>query len=507
MIWFFYSRDGIAVLDITGHFLGANEAFCNMLGYNVDELHAMKIFSDITPQKWRDWEVEEIWNNKLLKEGCSGLYEKEYIRKDGSIFPVELQAFTAFEPSGVLQEYVWCIVRNISERKRSEEERHTMGKQLLQAQKMEALGTLSGGIAHDFNNVLASIMGYAELSMLHINNNDLQSDYFLQILKACDRAKKLVDQILLFSRQREGEKKPLDITIMVKEALKLLRASLPSTININQKFSAEQLLVLADPTHIHQIIMNLCTNAAHAMREKGGELNISVSKIFISDDAMSNHSEFKPGPYVNLKVADSGHGIEPSIMSRIFDPFFTTKKQGEGTGLGLSVVYGIVKGYDGVINVESHPGLGTTFDIYLPGLIMGNIVEEQRINVVPSKGCESILIVDDEQYIVDAQSQYFKSLGYDVVSTSSSVEALAIFRSNPHRFRLILTDMTMPQMTGLSLSDEILAIDSTIPIVLCTGFHEAITETVAKQHGVREFLTKPVKMNDLSRLIRKVLDD
>jgi len=383
------------------------------------------------------------------------------------------------------------------------DDRKHLESQLIQAQKMEAIGTLAGGIAHDFNNILASISGYTELFLMKEHCHD---SHLTQVMNACERAKNLVNQILLFSRQREGEKKPVDVKIIIKEALKLLRASLPSTIKINQSVSPDAAMVMADPTHIHQIVMNLCTNAAHAMRENGGLLEVSVSNLLISDGMTLTNPDFQTGLYVHLRVTDNGRGIAPQIMDKIFDPFFTTKKQGEGTGLGLSVVYGIVKSYEGVIHVESKSGEGSTFDIYLPRLIADNVIKGEEIDQAPPRGNECILVVDDEKNLVIAMQKYLATLGYDVVTSTDGLDALGIFRKDPHRYDLIITDMTMPRMTGLKLSQEILSIRPEIPIILCTGYCESITESEAKRYGIREFVMKPIRLSEYSRLIRTSLD-
>jgi len=384
------------------------------------------------------------------------------------------------------------------------EDRKRLESQLIQAQKMEAIGTLAGGIAHDFNNILASISGYTELFIMKEHRQD---NYLLQVMKACERAKNLVNQILLFSRQREGEKKPVDVKIIVREALQLLRASLPSTIKINSSVSPDASMVMADSTHIHQIVMNLCTNAAHAMRENGGLLEVSVSNLLISDDMTLTNPDFQVGPHIHLQVTDSGQGIAPQIMDKIFDPFFTTKKLEEGTGLGLSVVYGIVKSYEGVIHVESKCGQGSTFDIYLPRLTVENVIKGKETDPSPPRGNECILVIDDEKDLVITMQKYLAALGYDVVTSTGSLDALNIFHKNPHRFDLIITDMTMPQMTGLKLSQEILSIRPEIPIILCTGYYESITEAETKRHGIRELVMKPIRLSEYSQLIRKSLDN
>lgn len=387
------------------------------------------------------------------------------------------------------------------------DERKLLESQLTQAQKMEAIGTLAGGIAHDFNNILGSIIGYTELSLMKAQGDDRQKNYLEQVMKASERAKNLVDQILVFSRQREQERKPVNVKIIVEEALKLLRASLPSTIEIRQSFSSDSLIVSADPTQIHQIIMNLCTNAAHAIHENVGVMDISVTGLEVSHEMSFIDPDFNTGSYVHLSVSDSGYGIDPSIMDKIYDPFFTTKKMGEGTGLGLSVVYGIVKKYEGVITVKSKLGEGTTFDIYLPRIAAESSVGKEEGNQNLFGGTERIFIIDDEEDLAGVLQKYLASIGYDAASSTSSLDALERFRENPHRYDLIVTDMTMPHMTGLTLSREILAIRPDIPIILCTGYDKSITREEANQQGIKEFALKPVNPKMLAGLIRRILDE
>jgi len=377
---------------------------------------------------------------------------------------------------------------------------------LRQAQKMEAIGTLAGGIAHDFNNILASTIGYTELAIMNIGKPNLLNGYLEQVMKACDRAKNLVNQILVFSRQREQERKPVDMTVIVKEALKLLRASLPSTIKINHHFPSEPATVLADPTQIHQIVMNLCTNAAQAMPENGGEMDVSLSSFSVSTTMAECNPVFKAGAYVQLVVKDTGHGIDPAIIDKIFDPFFTTKRHQEGTGLGLSVVYGIVNSYNGVVQVTSELGQGTIFNVYIPAIEEIKVTSEQKTKEPIHGGTESLLLVDDEELLVQAMEKYLGALGYDVVSSTNSPEALYMVQENPCRFDLMVTDMTMPHMTGLKLSREVLAINPLLPIILCTGYNESITEDEVKRSGIKEFVLKPVSLQKMAYLIRQVLD-
>ena len=385
-------------------------------------------------------------------------------------------------------------------------ERDHLEAQLRQAQKMEAIGTLAGGIAHDFNNILASTIGYTELATMNIGKPSLLNGYLEQVMKSSDRAKNLVNQILAFSRRTEKDRKPLDMTVLVKETLKLLRASLPETIKINHLFPAEPATIKADPTQIHQIVMNLCTNAAQAMRERGGEMEVRLSHFSVSATSDGPDPAFKAGEYVKLAVKDTGHGIDPAIIDKIFDPFFTTRQHQEGTGLGLSVVYGIVDSYGGAVRVTSKLGQGTTFNVYFPAAGEAQTGSERKSKEPVTGGTEALLLVDDEEPLVLAMEKYLAALGYDAVSSVSSPEALYMVQENPRRFDLMVTDMTMPHMTGLRLSRKVLAVNPLLPIILCTGYHDSITKEEAKRSGVKEFVLKPVSMREMAYLIRRVLD-
>ncbi len=382
-----------------------------------------------------------------------------------------------------------------------------MLEQLHQAQKMEAVGTLAGGIAHDFNNILAAILGYAELANFDIAEDSRTKYNLQQSIKATHRARDLVQQILAFSRQARQERKPLDIKPLIKEGLKFLRASLPATIEIRQNMEEDPGTIEADPTQVYQVLMNLCTNAAHAMDEKGGVLEVSLGKADMDGEASAAPAGMEPGPYLRLRVSDTGHGMPPEILKRIFDPYFTTKEVGKGTGLGLAVVHGIVKSYGGGITVSSEMGKGSTFDIYFPRVqAMGRASEAERAEPLPFGGHERVLFVDDEKAIVEIGHSMLKYLGYEVEVRTSSIEALELFRAQADRFDLVITDMTMPNMTGDKLAQELLRIRPGIPIILCTGFSEYLTEEKAKALGVRELLMKPLAIRDLAQAVRRVLD-
>lgn len=396
---------------------------------------------------------------------------------------------------------------DITGHKQLEEERFQVDTQLRQAQKMEALGTLAGGIAHDFNNILGIIIGFTDLAVLDAGENTAVTSDLQEVLKAAQRAKDLVQQILAFSRLNEQQKKPVQIGLIVKEAMKMLRASLPSTIDIKVNVTSKTVMQ-ADPTQIHQVLMNLCTNAAHAMREEGGELRVSLEDVQLEPQTMPAHTELKPGAYLKLAVEDTGKGIAPHIVERIFDPFFTTKEQGVGTGLGLSVVHGIVQSHGGAIQAHSEPGSGTTFVVLLPAMKRARMAEPVAAAPLP-RGRERVLVVDDEPALGHALQQMLERLGYEVDCRTNGIEALELFRAqltgNP--FALVITDMTMPRLTGADLARELLELQPRIPILLCTGFNEKLDAGTAKNLGVYGILMKPIAVRELAGLVRQALDN
>ena len=384
-------------------------------------------------------------------------------------------------------------------------ETRQMQNRLARSEKFQALGQMASGVAHDFNNILSAIMGYAEMAQYDIPEKNRARQSIEQVLKASNRAEDLVKQILTFSRQSEQERKPMQLHYIVKEALKLIRASLPTTIDIRQNISTNGTTILADPTQIHQILMNLATNAHHAMREKGGVLEVALAPVELDSNEVAAYPDLKPGSYLKLSMSDTGPGMDLSTKERIFDPYFTTKEKGVGTGMGLSVVHGIVKGHDGAIAVFSEPGKGTTFHVLFPRIEKEIEYKAEALEPLPL-GNERILFVDDEKALVDLGKKMLERLGYKVFPRTSSIEALEAFRADPRKFDLVITDMTMPNMTGDELAEEIMAIRSDTPIILCTGFSERITKEIAEEMGIREFAMKPLLMSDLAKIIRKVLD-
>ena len=430
----------------------------------------------------------EVWSGRVINK-----------RRDGTFYQAEATVSPVRDQSGAVINYV-AIHRDITHEVMIE-------TQLRHAQKTEAIGTLAGGIAHDFNNILAAIIGFTEMALSKVPEESPVRDDLEHIFSAGARATDLVRQILTFSRPTELERKPMLVAPMVKEALKLLRSSLPTTIDIHQDLSIppEGGMVLGDPSQVHQVLMNLCTNAAHAMRAEGGILGVGVSEVEVDSSFVSMYPGMRVGPCVCLTVSDTGHGMDATVMERIFEPYFSTKAAGEGTGLGLAVVQGIVRSCGGAITVSSEPGQGTTFRVYLPR-IEGEIAPEpQPVEVLPT-GVERILFVDDEAALVDLGTRMLKSLGYDVVAKTNSLEALETFCAQPDAFDLVITDMTMPPPTGIELAKELLSIRRNIPIILCTGFSDLINAKQAKEAGVREFVMKPYVLRNIATTIRQVLE-
>jgi signal transduction histidine kinase/ActR/RegA family two-component response regulator len=379
-------------------------------------------------------------------------------------------------------------------------------RQLQQVLKIQAIGTLAGGIAHDFNNILFPIVGYTELTMDEVSEDSVAHKNLEEILKAAHRATELVKQILTFSRQSGQERKPVKVQYILKEALNLLRASIPTSIEIIHNIDDDCNPVMGDATQIHQVIMNLCTNAYQAMQDKGGKLEVILNEVDIGYEETIEKIGMQPGKHLQLTVKDEGCGMDAAVLGRIFEPYYTTKEQGKGTGLGLSVIHGIIKNHRGDITVASSLEKGTTFQVNLPIIENAEVVTEFEPSNGAAKGNERILLIDDEEQIISMEQQMLENLGYQVTALTDSVEALDEFAKQPQNFDLVITDMTMPHMTGDELAQKLLDIKPDIPVILCTGFNEDITEEKALSMGIQKFVMKPVIKNDLATSIRTVLD-
>lgn len=432
------------------------------------------------------------------------VHEYRIIRPDNTIRWIGERAF----PIRNADNHVYRLAglwEDITGRKEAEASLRDAEQKLHQSQKMEAIGTLAGGIAHDFNNILAAILGYSELATVRYHEDGEKTlSYLHEIQLAGKRAKHLVQQILAFSRQQEPERKPIRLCPLIEEGLQLLRASLPTTITIVQDLQTNH-MILADSTQIHQILFNLCANAEHAMREHGGTLTITVTELHVTPDLADRHQGLQIGPHLRLTIQDTGHGIPALIMPKIFDPYFTTKNIGEGTGLGLAVIHGIVTSHGGTISILSQEGKGTTVEIFFP-----QVFEHPTPQLTPDNpiigGTETILFIDDEELLARLGEEWLARLGYTPIVRTSSIEALALYRQNPMRFDLVVTDQTMPNMSGERLAQELLKLRPDLPIILCTGFSHTMSPDKATALGIRDFLMKPLTYHDLGHAIRKILD-
>ncbi len=472
-----------------------NPAYLEMFGYqHTQELIGKSILPLIAPHQ-RERIIKKI-SDRTEGNFTEPHYETKGLKKDGTEFDMEV---TVAQYGLENDRKTLVILRDITERNRLEE-------LLRQSQKMEAIGTLAGGIAHDFNNILHPIIGFAEMLQEDLPKDSPEQKSIVEVLHAALRAKDLVKQILAFSRQSDHEFKPVRLQSVLKEALILLKASIPKTIDIQTDIDSDCGMVIADPTQLHQIIMNLATNAYHAMENFGGQLNISLKQIEIESKPL-DLLDFIPGNYALLKIMDTGIGIEKEIMDKIFDPYFTTKETGKGTGLGLSVVQGIIKSCHGYIQIFSEPDKGTEVHVYLP------IMKKEKRHISPDLfpesprgGSEKILLVDDEEMIIAMEKQMLERLGYQVTTRTGSIEALEAFKANPGNFDLIITDMTMPNMTGIQLANKIKHIRSDIPVIICTGFSNQINEETCKKLGIQGYVMKPVIKREIARTIREVLE-
>ena len=494
-----FANDCILVIQ-DGKMVFGNPACCDLIGAPLTDSEP-RDFLDIMPSEDRKTVLEHY--NTLLDNGHASNPHSVQIRGTNGE-----QRFVEIATS--LIQYrnrpaVLAIMRDITGRKRAEEDKNRLEDQLQRAQKIEAIGTLAGGIAHDFNNILVVILANCDLAETKLAEDSEAIDNLNQVRNAGNRARMLIKQILAFGRMGEQEMIALSLTPLIKEALKFIRSTLPTSIEIRDYIEADPGIIEADTTQIHQIVMNLCTNAGHALREEGGTLHVRLTRVEVDRQTALQHHELHDGPHVRLTVTDTGCGMDSETLEHIFDPYFTTKEVGEGTGLGLSVVHGIVKTHNGVITVESEPGKGTTFHVYFPVIEKEEKIQEEDEGPLPT-GNERILFVDDEQMILDMAEEMLRELGYDVVTKKSSVEALELFRADPDRFDLVITDMTMPKMTGDQLSRELMKVRPDIPIILCTGFNPKISEEKAKEIGIKAFAMKPLVGRDMANIVRKVLD-
>ncbi len=491
----------IVGLDKDGCIQTVNPMVEKVTGYAAEELIGKNWFEQVVPIET----YPHVWEEfaRLMKGGLPREFENPICTKDGSERIISWSNSELLEDGAVAG--TLSVGIDITKRRVAENEKERLTEQLRHAQKMEAIGTLAGGIAHDFNNVLSPIIGYAEIIMGDSNPASENRRSAEEILKAGVRARDLVNQILTFSREKEQEKKPIKIQPVIREALKLLRASLPTSVDLNQSIKRNCGPILGDPTQIYQVVMNLCTNAYQAMQDQGGLIEIHAREVQLTEDDRPQFVELAPGPYVRVSVSDNGPGIEREILERIFDPYFTTKRMKSGTGLGLSVVHGIVKGHSGAIKVYSEPGQGASFSVYLPRLVDRKTETAAKADGKIVGGSESVLFVDDEEAIVSVTKTMLERLGYRVTGMTDGRMALAAFKDNPSAYDLVISDMTMPYMSGLEFTNAVLAERSDTPILICTGFSELINRIKVTETGIKGIIIKPIIKNEIAKKIREVL--
>lgn len=488
------AANAIVITDPKGNIEWANPAFTKLTGYTTHEavgnnLRLLK--SDQHPPRfyanlWTTITTGNVWHGEITNK-----------RKDGRLYVEDLTITPVRGADGQIANFV-AIKQDVTEQRQVQ-------SKLQQAQKMEAIGTLAGGIAHDFNNILSAIFGYGSLLQQDTEGNPAAQQDIEEILKAASRAKDLVQQILTVSRQREQKREIIGLDVVVREAIKFLRASLPANIKIEVNLAPDTPAVLADPTQIYQIIMNLGTNALHAMEDRTGQLTVSLEPFQPDKTFVQLHPELKPITYAKLTVADTGNGMSAKTLERIFEPFFTTKPVGKGTGLGLAVVHGLVQAHDGVIKVESQLGSGTTFSLYFPGKPAPANSGNRAVDRPPDGARQTILVVDDEAALTVTLQRILSRLNYQVVTCDNAFKALQLIQENPAAYDLVITDLTMPEMNGLDLARQIRAIRQNLPVILASGYTSELSSENLKAAGVRELLQKPVSLAGLAEVVHRVI--
>jgi len=489
------ASDAIYLISENGQFIDVNQAACKMLSRNKEEFFKVNI--DSIDLNFSVEAFTEFWRETPIN--TPRIFETAHLRKDGTLISVEVsgQKFKIGEKI-----VFFGIARDITDRKKAQSERDELQKKLTQSQKLESIGNLAGGIAHDFNNILSVIIGYTEFALDETNKGTPLEDSLQEVYSAGKRAKDLVKQILAFARRTDEKRNPIQASLIVTEVLKFIRSTIPTTIEIREKIESES-LILGNVTQLHQVLMNLCTNAAYAMEDSGGILEVAVKDTFLHQE--DTIPDMQQGKYIEIKISDTGAGIAPEIIESVFEPYFTTKKPGEGTGLGLAVVHGIVKSYGGRVKVESKLGEGTIFTICLP-ITKNRSIKRAYVPEQLPTGTERILYVDDEAAIAKMAKQTLERLGYLITTRTNSIEALELFQMNPNDFDLVITDMTMPNMTGSKLAIELMKIRPDIPVILCTGYSKQISDETASEIGIKAFAYKPMVIADIAKTVRKVLE-
>ncbi len=488
-------QDSIIMMDSKGDVAFWNQAAEAMFGWTAGEIVGKNLHRFIVPDEFRADYEKAIAHFLHTGQGnaLNKTLELTAKHKDGHTFPIDL-TLGAVKINGEWNAI--GVVRDVVRKKQLE-------FQLIHAEKMESIATMAGGIAHDFNNILASIIGFTELALDDAEQDTVLFNNLKEVLIASNRAKDLVRQILKFSRQTDTDPEPVHMKSVVEETMKLIRASYPSTIEIRTELNSSA-FVMADPSHIHQVVLNLCSNAENAMEDRKGVLDISLDDVSEEELKAVSKGDMVPGPHIRLRVRDTGKGMSTHILSKAFTPFFTTKNQGEGSGMGLPVVHGIVTGLRGKIVPHSEPGKGTTFDIYIPAL--ASPTQNQPVQKPVSRQGGHILFVDDEAAIVKIGKRLLERTGYTVEAVENSTDALELFKAFPDKYSLVITDLTMPHMTGIELAREIMAIRPDIPVILCTGYEKNQSIIQAMDAGIKAVVSKPILSDEIAETIGRVLN-
>ncbi len=498
-----HSPIGMAVIGPDGRWLEVNPALCKIVGYTRGELLVTHFQSMSHPD---DRGVEKDFVRRMLARQIGNYQiEKRCLHKNGQVIWVQLNVSLAWNPDGTPRHFV-AQIQDVSERKRAEEQRKKLEEQLRQAQKMEALGALAGGTAHEFNNILGIIIGYSDLAKMGLRDGHPAARHLEEVLKASLRAKEIVQQILTFTRQQKDQRELMLLHPVVADAVKLIRTTLPDEVRIVTDIEPGAGALLGNPTQIHPVIINLCTNARHAMNNGAGLIHISQRTVTLDSSARSLHAALRAGPYVRLSIQDNGEGMDASTLARIFEPFFTTKGPGKGTGLGLAVVHGILQAHDGAVVVESQPGKGATFHLYFPAELSAPAQSlPAGPDLIPGGSGQHILLVDDEAALAQATVLTLEHLGYHATGVHSATEALQAFQQQPDKIDLVMTDLTMPGMNGIELADALHEIRPELPIILASGFGGMRTAHFAQGFGPRAVLQKPFTTEMLAHVVRQLL--
>ncbi len=489
---------GYITLGIKGLILNANLTFADMLLVERSNLINQPLSAFIVPE---DQDTYYGYKKSLADSKKTQFCDLRMEQKDGTILDVRLENRAAPKNSGEIEGYHIALI-DITDQKKAEREKEEYRTRLMHAQKMESIGTLAGGIAHDFNNILYPIIGFTQLTIGELSEDNPVQENLADILQGAKRARDLVAQILAFSSHKDKDPIAIPPRSLIEEILKFLRSTIPSNIEIQQVLCEIDKCIMGNSIDIHEIVMNLCTNAYQAMEKTGGLLTINLYTV----ENDPHDVNLPPGDYCCLSIEDTGDGIPAEIMENIFEPYFTTKEIGKGSGLGLSVVHGIVKKYNGAIAVESDPGKGSIFKIYLP-----TVPETKFSEIIPSDDCikggdERILFIDDERTIVKFGIRYLEGLGYSVTGKLDSIEALELFKADPYQFDLVITDMAMPKLVGKDLAKKMIEMRPDIPIIICTGYSDQIDDKMGKSIGIKGYIDKPVLGDVLASKVRMVLD-